>query len=44
MTDEEMIESVMNRMKDVPEDKKSYRLVAFTFINKNGVIYTQKAE
>ncbi len=42
MTDEEMLEAVMKRMKDVPPEKRTGRLVGvITLITPDGKIYTE---
>ncbi len=45
MTDEEMIETVMKKMKDVPPEKRTCRLVGtIVLISPNGKIYTEWAQ
>jgi len=45
MTDEEMIQSVMEKMKKVPPDKRTCRLVGvIALVMPNGKIYTERAQ
>ena len=45
MTDEEMIEAVMEKMRDIPEGKRGCHLVAIiALVTTNGQVHTQKAQ
>jgi XTP/dITP diphosphohydrolase len=45
MTDEELIETVMEKMKNVPEEKRGCHLIAIiTLITADGKTYTQQAQ